>query len=713
MKQIKDLLVKESMETVSDVSKLNMLLRMGLISPGKLTMVKRALSKQGEMLTQAERTATSELLDNLLDQIMGNPQIYSKVRSNLQAVHEELNGEELELLDEANLTAMSDFPKIDRLAKGDINQEFPNEKQIPPVLIMKRKGIRIYPDNQKVALYYIQALDKYVTIPFGNVLSVNEDKTEDNHGNYGKGHPDHNDLVISAINNFSQGVGHPVASPDNLHAFQKPFVRKMLGLASKHVKPEHAERVKKAVEWLGEEKLDELSQNKLLDYASAASADYVKQKKKVDASVDKKTGIIGDKEARLKRDNRSKGLTTAFKKVNENEVIAEVSKELATRAFVKRAGQVADYGDDDSLEGAKKRVQNAAKLDKQDVLMRKTHGARYKAGTENPVTGGELNHVRPWAGDDAWREAGAMAVQHIKNTKKAKQAVVNDTSRTKLANTRQKPGIDPIQGGWEGVGDLAVRGVVGVAKLAYKGVHKVGNKAWSSKPKPIAEGDIRARFQASRQQQLDENPLALIGGLARGVAAAAPRVGGLVSSATKTVGGAAKRLGGVVKRGAVKVSTAAAASALNQVRNNNPAPQGGDNDLGTPKSTVQAKEFSGDRMAGQGRSISGQRKTPTATQQGDFTSPTQNIAYRRSMVTAMNEQQITLLRKAVEHNVQETTLKAGEDTFKINNITAKKLLEVYDSVNKKNKTKMAEMLSESKESFEKIVNFANEYTKRF
>lgn len=629
MKQIKDLLVKESMETVSDVSKLNMLLRMGLISPGKLTMVKRALSKQGEMLTPAERTATSELLDNLLDQIMGNPQIYSKVRSNLQAVHEELNGEELELLDEANLTAMSDFPKIDRLAKGDINQEFPNEKQIPPVLIMKRKGIRIYPDNQKVALYYIQALDKYVTIPFGNVLSVNEDQ------------------------------------------------------------------------------LDELSQGKLLDYASAASADYVKQKKKVDASVDKKTGIIGDKEARLKRDNRSKGLTTAFKKVNENELVTEVSKELATRAFVKRAGQVADYGDDDSLEGAKKRVQNAAKLDRQDILMRKTHGARYKAGTENPVTGGELNHVRPWAGDDAWREAGAMAVQHIKNTKKAKQAVVNDTSRTKLANTRQKPGIDPIQGGWEGVGDLAVRGVAGVAKLAYKGVHKVANKAWTSKPKALDENEIRSRFKASRQQQLDENPLIALA--ARGVAAAAPRVAGAVVNGVRTAGSATSRL---LRKAGTNIKKRIPTAVTNSLSNNQNPQNNSDTDLGVPQSTVQAKEFSGDRMAGQGRSISGQRKTPTATQQGDFTSPTQNIAYRRSMVTSMNEQ-IELLRKSVEHNVQETTLIAGKDTFKINNTTAKKLLEVYDSVNKKNKAKMADMLSESKESFEKIVNFANEYTKRF
>lgn len=48
-----------------------------------------------------------------------------------------------------------------------------NEKEIdkdpmdpPAVLIMKRKSIRQFPGNQRVALYYVDKINKYVTVPY-------------------------------------------------------------------------------------------------------------------------------------------------------------------------------------------------------------------------------------------------------------------------------------------------------------------------------------------------------------------------------------------------------------------------------------------------------------------------------------------------------------------------------------------------------------------
>ena len=38
----------------------------------------------------------------------------------------------------------------------------------PGTLILRRKAVRQYPGNKSVALYYIEKLDKYVTIPDGN-----------------------------------------------------------------------------------------------------------------------------------------------------------------------------------------------------------------------------------------------------------------------------------------------------------------------------------------------------------------------------------------------------------------------------------------------------------------------------------------------------------------------------------------------------------------
>lgn len=53
-----------------------------------------------------------------------------------------------------------------------------SEKDPPPVLVLRRKSIRRLSNKQKVALYYVDKINKYVTIPYeGNILSatINED----------------------------------------------------------------------------------------------------------------------------------------------------------------------------------------------------------------------------------------------------------------------------------------------------------------------------------------------------------------------------------------------------------------------------------------------------------------------------------------------------------------------------------------------------------
>lgn len=82
-----------------------------------------------------------------------------------------------ESYDSNYLNEASTFSKFD----PKVEQGFPSDKKIPMMLILKRKAIRIYPDNQKVALYYIEALDKYVTIPFGTgvpTVTESEDLNE-------------------------------------------------------------------------------------------------------------------------------------------------------------------------------------------------------------------------------------------------------------------------------------------------------------------------------------------------------------------------------------------------------------------------------------------------------------------------------------------------------------------------------------------------------
>lgn len=68
-------------------------------------------------------------------------------------------------------TSLDEAYGVDHLSKADIKGRpmgfTRGDTDAPAVLILKRKAIRIYPDNQKVALYYAQQLDKYISVPFG------------------------------------------------------------------------------------------------------------------------------------------------------------------------------------------------------------------------------------------------------------------------------------------------------------------------------------------------------------------------------------------------------------------------------------------------------------------------------------------------------------------------------------------------------------------
>ena len=49
-----------------------------------------------------------------------------------------------------------------------LNEKVESNKSMDPpaVLIMKRKSIRQFPNDQRVALYYVDKINKYVTVPY-------------------------------------------------------------------------------------------------------------------------------------------------------------------------------------------------------------------------------------------------------------------------------------------------------------------------------------------------------------------------------------------------------------------------------------------------------------------------------------------------------------------------------------------------------------------
>ncbi len=165
MKNVKQ--IRESYDLITEKEeaedrKLATLVRAGLYDAKKLPALKKALEKSADKMTGQEKRMLLNLLDSLINQVVGSDQVFRKVKQNVQHINE---------------------AKEDHLSKFDprFKAGYPTDKDIPTVLILKRKAIRVYPDNQKVALYYSQALDKYVTIPFSDIQTgINEEKKDDN-----------------------------------------------------------------------------------------------------------------------------------------------------------------------------------------------------------------------------------------------------------------------------------------------------------------------------------------------------------------------------------------------------------------------------------------------------------------------------------------------------------------------------------------------------
>ncbi len=158
MKNIKQLreqydLITEKEE--AEVKKLSALVRAGLFDAKKLTSLKRALDKPVDRMTAQEKRMLLNLLDSLMSEVLSNQTVYQKVKQNVMK------------------EGKDNFVSDRRFGHG-----YPSQKDMPPVLLLKRKAIRVFPDGQKVGLYYAQAIDKYVTVPFSDV-GLNEESSLD------------------------------------------------------------------------------------------------------------------------------------------------------------------------------------------------------------------------------------------------------------------------------------------------------------------------------------------------------------------------------------------------------------------------------------------------------------------------------------------------------------------------------------------------------
>lgn len=72
----------------------------------------------------------------------------------------------------------------------------------------------------------------------------------------------------------------------------------------------------------------------------------------------------------------------------------------------------------------------------------------------------------------------------------------------------------------------------------------------------------------------------------------------------------------------------------------------------------------------------------------------------------LQENKITDIRKMIDEDVESKELTINGRTITLNNSMAKRIVEVYDSVNSRNKKIVETMLNEDLESFKKLLNFS-------
>jgi hypothetical protein len=131
-------------EEKSDYSKFDMLVRAGLANKAQIQRIHKILDKMQEekpVFNNADRMILQNMFNKMVDLISNNKQIFTQVR---RVVKDD----------------------VDTIQAESLN-EVVDAKDPPYILLLKRKAIRIYPDNTKVALYHNKQLDKYFSVPYG------------------------------------------------------------------------------------------------------------------------------------------------------------------------------------------------------------------------------------------------------------------------------------------------------------------------------------------------------------------------------------------------------------------------------------------------------------------------------------------------------------------------------------------------------------------
>jgi hypothetical protein len=143
LKQLK-LRLTEAMP--NNAAQLNALVRAGIMTSAELPTLKMAMRKHAQVgdvakLPKNQRDVLMKYNDSLSQAALGSTQSFQAVRKNLQ----------------------NSFEITD---KNQLSEALQDEIQPPPMLVLRRQGIRIFPDGKRVAMYSNEKLGLTFTIPY-------------------------------------------------------------------------------------------------------------------------------------------------------------------------------------------------------------------------------------------------------------------------------------------------------------------------------------------------------------------------------------------------------------------------------------------------------------------------------------------------------------------------------------------------------------------
>lgn len=765
MKNIKQ--IRESYDFVTDKSvrdqrNLDALVEAGLFEERKLPVLKKILESSADRMSGSEKRFVVSLLESLIVQF-----------ANLDLI--EAKGDYLSKYDP-------------RGPKGQ-----PSDSELPPVIILKRKAIRVYPDHQKVALYYAQTIDRYVSIPYGgnHVMTVNEETDDD------KKRPvpqkkkkqvpleKREDLTMAdlpAVRRYL--MKSAFTSQDPLRAAMINLgtysgIKSRLKKASRMKKPERIEPqfrdipkkiapkalpatasspVAKAAEGVWKQRrleesfkdrLEVLREQAALKYDFSAGSDIGKAARK-DVGKGKSADIIQfkprDNNIFKKKPSIRKELKNLQQKVDRTKRVSPVD--------VKQKPGRADVAREKFRKAAQERIAREAAKVKPDKVKGKSvvpsilktvgpeigKALRFGIG-RNPLIGAISDATPLNAGEAEWikdkeqtkrikaREAGSsqdLARQTKKRDAAAAATMLKDRgikkTTTSFLNAPDKPvpqistALEPVVSSapnaltrqlsvQQQAQALASQPAQAQALASQPARQSNKDREEEGKNKPSKDNKSKRRSSGPKDRKLRRTrpgrfnmPDISLPSMPPGAKEPGPNYQfGLkapISTPTPVTNTAAVgKWIDIISRKANQAMT------LNENQTKDD-----EDETGSATRTADDKPIYNFRRKPR-VGISKATGTDAAVQAWlNRIGRQANLA----MLRQQDQQESVLLtiQSMVENNIAESTIIIGEQPITINNTVAKKIVSIHESMNKKNKKKMEEMLNESASSFNKVLTFA-------